>query len=127
MISDSRSAEYIIDKYLEQDRDISLPPSLTPEDMSDMIHRYIDSSSADIRYLMLIGNSPTNGKIGINPKTRRAAKEQYEKIIQENKDNLNTIEQKITYHISVSESQEEPKIDSSSGGDINIAYGIKLA
>ena len=124
MISDSRSAEYIIDKYLEQDRDISLPPSLTPEDMSDMIHRYIDSSSADIRYLMLIGNSPTNGKIGINPKTRRAAKEQYEKIIQENKDNLNTIEQKITYHISVSESQEEPKIDSSSGGGINITYGI---
>lgn len=124
MLSDSRNAEYIIDKYLEQDKDISLPSSLTPEDMSDLIRRYIGSSSADIRYLRLIISSPTNQKIGIDAKARLIAEEQYEKIIQENEDNLNIVEQKVTYDISISESQKEPKIDSSRGGDINITYGI---
>lgn len=124
MISDSRNAEYIIDKYLEQDKDISLPPSLTPEDMSDLIRRYIDSSSADIRYLMLIGNSPTNKKIGINPKTRHAAKEQCEKIIQEDKDSINIIDQKVSYNISISKDQKETKLVLHSDNIINITYGM---
>lgn len=73
ILSDSKNAETIISKYLDN-RDLYLPPSLTENEILSLIVKYIDSPQVNINVLKKIIFFPTSKGINIPDKIKLHAK-----------------------------------------------------
>ncbi|MGG1630332.1 hypothetical protein [Rossellomorea sp. NRS-1567] len=122
LLSDSRNAETILSKFLQED-DIFLPPSLSEADTLCLIDEYINSPLVNINVLRKIINFPTNKGISIPDKIKlhamRKAKEEEEKIFSEG----TGIESEVM--ISYPNNQEEEIIFNMDGGTTEVKVSRK--
>lgn len=79
ILSETENAEQVIQKYLEKSdrRNIYLPPSLTKDDVSNLLERYINDSNANPNYLQLIAQARPNPNAGIDDKIKLLAKQKH--------------------------------------------------
>lgn len=86
IMSDSKNAELIIDKYMAEDRDgseINFPSELSLEKMQDLILQYINSEEPHPNYLDVLSHVQNSKNFCIPDTTKLLALKRHEEIIQE--------------------------------------------
>ncbi len=82
LVSSSQAGEIIINKYeiKNHSEKIFLPNSLTMDDKEMIIQKYIESSTSNLNYLIIITNLKNTKELAIGDKTRLSAKKKVNKL-----------------------------------------------
>lgn len=110
LIADSRSAEHLVQKYLQKDASthIHLPGSFTSSDSRKLLDKYLDSSDANLNFVRLIATAPTDAQAGVDAKLKLKAKRRSDRLVQELFKQESAVKIKTGVEVRLVDSQHDP-------------------
>ncbi|KJL45706.1 hypothetical protein [Microbacterium trichothecenolyticum] len=123
ILSDVQAAEHVIRRHFARDtkQPIHLPVSFTTADSRDILRRYVEDPGANFNFVALIATANLDPATGVDARLKLAAQRRN---AQETKEFFaNNTGVKSGCELTISDTQDEPVIESLDGMFVSYSYG----